>query len=149
MTKRVIQQTSAGGFVFYYDTKHQKYWVLLIKNLKSEWWLPKGKLESGETAIEAACREINEEVGIPAHTLINLGLCEKGHYSYQTAHEIYEKDLYIYTYLVKDKQEPSPIDWDNLAEARWFEYAEAAELISFDKDALARSYDTVRKAANG
>lgn len=145
MADQVVNQTSAGGYIFYYDSAIKKYWVLLIKNLKNEWWIPKGKLEKEETAEQAALREINEEVGISEKLLTNLGLCDKVHYNFKVGNVIYEKDLYIYTFISDRLVQPRPLDWHNLSEAKWFKYEEAANKISFDRAALNKSYATVRK----
>lgn len=41
-----------------------------------QWALPGGRLDPGETPIEAALREMNEEVGLQAHTDAVLGLLD-------------------------------------------------------------------------
>lgn len=40
------------------------------------WSLPKGHLEAGETAEQAALREVEEETGIIGHTLAPLGVID-------------------------------------------------------------------------
>lgn len=52
--------------------------VLLIEKLKPDWQrglynLPGGKIEPGETAKEAAIRELNEETGLIANSTLDLG----------------------------------------------------------------------------
>ncbi len=66
MSRNIIQ--SAGGIVYKLDsTGEPKY--LLIKRYalskKIEWVCPKWKLEKGETAKEAALREVVEEAWLP------------------------------------------------------------------------------------
>ena len=63
INKNIVKHVSSGGFIFHKDKKSLKISVLLIKNTKDEWWIPKGKLEQGESQLDAAFREINEEVG--------------------------------------------------------------------------------------
>ncbi len=58
--------TSAGGGVCD-DRDDGRRWVLLIARRnaagRAQWTLPKGGLEDGETAEEAALREVREETG--------------------------------------------------------------------------------------
>jgi bis(5'-nucleosidyl)-tetraphosphatase len=43
---------------------------LLIQHQAGHWGFPKGHAELGETALEAACREFEEETGIRAYQLL-------------------------------------------------------------------------------
>lgn len=54
-------ELSAGGVIFRRDDGGQ---VLLIKDSYGNWGFPKGHLEPGESAREAAVRESREETGI-------------------------------------------------------------------------------------
>lgn len=49
----------AGGVVFNKAGK-----VLLIKHRRGEWVFPKGHVDDGETLLEAAIREVEEEAGV-------------------------------------------------------------------------------------
>lgn len=62
----VVDETSAGGLVVRVDDGVPYVAVIARRNRsgKIEWCLPKGHLESGETAEIAAQREIAEETGI-------------------------------------------------------------------------------------
>ena len=57
---------SAGGIVLHNDT------VLLVCENGNFWGFPKGRIEQGETAQEAAVREIREETGCHNPALIKL-----------------------------------------------------------------------------
>ncbi|MBI5061189.1 MAG: NUDIX domain-containing protein [Candidatus Aenigmarchaeota archaeon] len=60
-------EISAGGVVF----RGKK--ILLIKDSYGRWSLPKGHIEKGETAEQAALREIKEETGIDGRIIELLG----------------------------------------------------------------------------
>ncbi|MGI6345166.1 MAG: NUDIX hydrolase [Bacillota bacterium] len=54
------EEVSAGGIVFWQDR------VLILRNFRGEYVFPKGHLEAGETATQAALREVAEEAGLQA-----------------------------------------------------------------------------------
>ena len=70
---RTVEETSAGGIIV--DRATGK--VALIGRLDRRgtllWSLPKGHLEDGETAEQAAVREVREETGITGAVLRRLG----------------------------------------------------------------------------
>lgn len=72
---RRVEETSAGGLVV--DRKNGKPVVAIIgrKDRRGRllWSLPKGHLEAGETAAEAAVREVEEETGIRGRVVAELG----------------------------------------------------------------------------
>jgi 8-oxo-dGTP pyrophosphatase MutT (NUDIX family) len=55
-------ETSAGGVIFRILQGEPR--ILLIRDAYSNWGLPKGHLEDGETPEVAAVREIREETGL-------------------------------------------------------------------------------------
>lgn len=58
------REYSAGVVVFYQETTDTERLYLLLHYPKGHWDLPKGKLEPGETALQAAQRELKEETGL-------------------------------------------------------------------------------------
>lgn len=52
----------AGGVVF-----NATGAVLLLRHANGSWVFPKGHIEAGESALEAALREVEEEAGVVAH----------------------------------------------------------------------------------
>lgn len=57
----------AGGIVFWGDG------VVLRRTAKGEWVFPKGHIEDGESAEQAALREVEEETGLRAQVLFEAG----------------------------------------------------------------------------
>lgn len=72
---RRVEETSAGGLVV--DLSGPRRRAALIGRLDRRgrllWSLPKGHLEAGETAEDAAVREVEEETGIRGRVLAPLG----------------------------------------------------------------------------
>ena len=72
---RKVEETSAGGLVV--DRADGAPRAALIGRLDRRgrllWSLPKGHLEAGETAEDAAVREVEEETGIRGRVLASLG----------------------------------------------------------------------------
>ncbi len=70
-----MEERSAGGVVI--DVRHGVAYIALIARRnragRLEWCLPKGHVESGETLVETAVREVAEETGIHGRALVTLG----------------------------------------------------------------------------
>jgi 8-oxo-dGTP pyrophosphatase MutT (NUDIX family) len=145
--KNIVKHISSGGFIFHKNKRTQKIFVLLIKNNKGEWWIPKGKLDPGETQLDAAFREIEEEVGLHFHQLKNIGFCDTFTYGYDLDDENFlMKDLFINVFEAYELYDPAPTDWNDLAEVRWVTYEDALNLISFTKDKLEKAYEIFIKS---
>jgi 8-oxo-dGTP pyrophosphatase MutT (NUDIX family) len=72
-----VAETSAGGLVVAAAADPDSAVVALIarrtRRGSLEWVLPKGHIEPGETAEQAAVREVEEETGILGRVLHSLG----------------------------------------------------------------------------
>lgn len=89
MLKTKLRETSAGGVVFY-------GWRVLILHRKSgEWVMPKGKLEEGESPAGAALREVQEETGLSAQIVEEIGPT-RYRYSRRNSGAAIEKTVYWY-----------------------------------------------------
>lgn len=64
----MVHEESAGGVVFIDDKV-----VILQRRSNSNWILPKGHVEEGETEIEAAVREVYEETHLNATPICKVG----------------------------------------------------------------------------
>ncbi|AUS78811.1 NUDIX hydrolase [Actinoalloteichus sp. AHMU CJ021] len=70
---RTVRETSAGGLVLDAAGTHAAIIGRLDRRGRLLWSLPKGHLEDGETAEQAAEREVREETGIEGVVVAPLG----------------------------------------------------------------------------
>ncbi|MBI2140613.1 NUDIX hydrolase [Candidatus Woesearchaeota archaeon] len=119
----------SGGIVL-----NSKGEVLVVNQNGNSWSLPKGHIEKGETALEAAKREIFEESGIKSlifkkelgkYKRFKIGLNEEDDRSEQK-----EISMFLFT---TDESELKPRDKQN-PEARWVDKKDVAKLLTHRKD---------------
>ncbi|WP_073480231.1 NUDIX hydrolase [Streptoalloteichus hindustanus] len=70
---RTVDETSAGGLVLDNGRRNAAVIGRLDRRGRLLWSLPKGHIEPGETAEQAAVREVAEETGIEGRVLTPLG----------------------------------------------------------------------------
>ncbi len=107
--------TSAGGVVVD-DREDGKRWVLLIalRNAagKPQWTLPKGGIEDGESAGDAAVREVREETGFGAEIVEPLGTID---YWFVWRPDRVRYHKYVHYFLMRTDGQP-PVERDDEAE---------------------------------
>jgi 8-oxo-dGTP pyrophosphatase MutT (NUDIX family) len=89
--------------------------------------LPKGHLDPGESASQAALREVREEAGVEAELVGELG---EVRYWYRRAGRSVPKSLvfFLLRYLAGDTADHD----DEVEEARWMPLAEAQRALSYE-----------------
>jgi|SRR6185312_8493595 len=118
------ETVSAGGIVL--NTKGE---VALVKNGPDFWGFPKGHIDPGEDALEAAKREIEEETGLTRLTLVR----EYPAYERLGGRDMSELKSISMFLFTTDEDTLAPLDPAN-PEARWVKADEVAEILTHPKD---------------
>jgi 8-oxo-dGTP pyrophosphatase MutT (NUDIX family) len=103
--------------------------------------LPKGHLDPGETAVQAATREVREEAGVVAEPLEELGEVRYWYWRNGTRRPK-AVTFFLFAYRSGD---PADHD-DEVEEARWIPLQEALSALSYDgeRDMVARALARIR-----
>jgi 8-oxo-dGTP pyrophosphatase MutT (NUDIX family) len=120
------REVSAGGVVI-----HEGKVLVIVPSRRSAdgsevLGLPKGHLDEGETALQAATREVREETGVIAEPLQELG---EVRYWYVRDRQRIAKSVFffLFRYCGGDLADHD----DEVLEARWMDLAEATKGLSY------------------
>src|SRR3989338_5257490 len=121
---------SAGGVVM-----NRAGLVLVVNQHRNSWSLPKGHVDAGETALQAATREIYEESGIRDLRFVKrLGSYERHRIGPDGIHDdVSELKTIEFFFFQTDEENLKPLDSDN-PEARWVPAKEVPGLLTHPKD---------------
>lgn len=133
----VVKHHSAGGFVFYKSLLDGTLFVALVKKATGEYLVPKGHIEQGETPEDAALREIMEELTL-AETPQLIGKVGVSSYSFTRPGDRrqHDKDVHLFVFSLPVKAALCPQAEENFIDARWVEFGEALDIISFERKNL-------------
>lgn len=125
----VVREPTAGGVVFRRNPKSNEIEILLIQDAKDRWTIPKGHIEEGETAKQAAEREIREETGLAEVKVLNwMG---KINFRYRRAYSLVLMSTEIFlVQALGDTDSLKPEDWMN--GIKWFSTNEALDKIEYE-----------------
>lgn len=125
-------QYSAGGVAFRSNNGEIEI-ALILTNNERRWQLPKGHLDPGETAEQAALREVAEEAGIKCELLDPIL-----EISYRFTHHGKKGPIrilkYVNFYLMKYVSGDVDDHDDEVAEALWMPIDEALETLYHDDE---------------
>lgn len=126
-------EKSAGCII--YQRNKDKYKYVLIKSTEGIWGFPKGHIEDGESIVEAALREVKEEIGLSVFT--SSGMVFMDSYPLPKKENTIKENTY---FLATASDFNIKIQESEILEARICDYEEAINLFQFDgiKDILWR-----------
>ena len=97
-------------------TRHGVVEALVVRSRKdpSAWIFPKGHIDPGESAAEAAVRELQEEAGVDGEIVQPIGML-----AFQSGYEFVEVIYYLTRFIrTVPQSEDRDVDWLPIAEAR-------------------------------
>lgn len=119
---------SAGSVIYRIEKGKPNF--LLLKYGWGHWGFPKGKIENGESAKEAAIREIKEETGLISFRFVN-GFKESIEYSYIRKMETNHKEV-VY-FLAETEKREVKTSYEH-SEHKWLRSDEAMNRLTFEND---------------
>ncbi len=127
--EEVVHETTSGGVIFRRNPKSSELEILLIKDAKNRWTIPKGHVEEGEEPKDTAEREIREETGLQQMRVRDwLG---KVNFRYRRNHTLVLMTMHIYLVQGQGNTERlHPEDW--LSDIQWLPAAEAVDKIAYE-----------------
>jgi len=129
---KTVEKRSAGG-VAYRDNERALEVALISTAREQRWQLPKGLIDPGETARDAAVREVREEAGIECEIVNEI---EKIDYWYIERHSGEPERIHktVFFFLMKYVSGDVADHDHEVHEARWFPIDEAVETLAFQSE---------------
>ena len=142
MTIGFMPVERSAGIIFFLKTPQGRKYLIIrssgLKKKRKEFWdFPKGKLEKGETGLQAATREAQEETGIDD---FEIDPNFKETVRYFTWREGQRMPKFVAMFLVEAKTDKVKLSWEHDA-YEWLPYEEAYKKLSTMKKALKKAYD--------
>ncbi|WP_455368026.1 NUDIX hydrolase [[Eubacterium] cellulosolvens] len=133
-------RVSAGGIV-YRAEKEKAFFLLIGFKRRNIWCLPKGLIESGESELDAAQREVKEETGIARLNVI--GKIGSINYRFWLKQRLISKTVHFYLFETDQVQTEVGEEHDMYS---WFSYNEAVESLTYknEREILVKAYDLIK-----
>lgn len=128
----IVHHHSAGG-VIYRNSEVLKF--LLIKQIRwnadSQWTMPKGHLEAGESEEEAARREVEEEVGLRLSEIETIFALGHDEYEYEEDGQANQKFVAWFAMKVGPSYSPMLNKEEGFVKHKWLPAREAIKQIPY------------------
>lgn len=134
------EERSAGGVVFRMHAGQPLF--LLIRDSYQNWGFPKGHIEPGEQADDAARREVSEETGLGG--LVVRGAIDTIDWFFRFRGQLIHKSCQFFL-MESVEAVTSPQRNEGITACRWITFEEAETLISYSnaRDVLRRAQEMV------
>lgn len=122
------RQFSAGLVLFRIDEETKAREYLLLHYVSGHWDFPKGKIEQGETKLQAALRELKEETNLTAEIL--PGFEEQFTYWFRSydGGELLQKTVYFF--IARTDEKDVVLSHEHIGFA-WLPYEQALEKLTY------------------
>ncbi|NOY14743.1 MAG: NUDIX domain-containing protein [bacterium] len=138
---KIASLKSAGGVVYKQEGNKIK-WLIIKPAGRKEWRLPKGVIESNETSVRAAIREVQEEGGVIAAIKEKVGQIR---YFYTQDGEKFLKEVifFLMEYLEGNPEEHD----DEVEKAMFVPFDQAYNKLSYEteKEILVQANEILKK----
>ena len=124
---RARHESSAGGVVFRLTEGRPLF--LLIQDSYGNWGFPKGHLERGERADTAALREVMEETGLRAVTVVGAIATIDWHFRFRGS--LIHKNCQFFL-METSAADTKPQQSEGITACRWTTIEEAQDLIGYE-----------------
>jgi 8-oxo-dGTP pyrophosphatase MutT (NUDIX family) len=127
VSEKIVFEFSSGGVV----QEQGQLLMVKVQNLEGviTWTFPKGHVEKGENAPEAALREVLEETGYSCEIVAPFETVE---YFFKRGPQLVKKK--VTWFLMKPLKKTGIHDADEVIETRWVPLAEAETLAKYKSD---------------
>ncbi len=123
---RFVREFSSGGIVI--KRRRNGIQVLLIKDPYGKWTWPKGKIDRGESSLDAAKREIREETGLKNIEIISkVGRTD---YYFRRDRRLIYKTVFLYLFRLGE-EEPLLIQKAEIDDGKWYSEKEALSKVGY------------------
>lgn len=123
----MIHEKSCGVILFYAADSNSVE-ILLLHYPEGHWDFPKGHVEEGESEIQTALRELEEETGIKDVRLVD-GFREKMHYFFTKKKDGISKTVCFFLARTSDKTIEISHEHKDF---QWLPYEKALKKLTFD-----------------
>lgn len=122
----MIVRNCAGGVVFNEDK------VLILKNDKNQWVLPKGKIRSGLLPTETAINRVEYEAGSEANIVSTAGETSYEFFSLSRKQEVYNK--IIWYVMEADNDNFKVNEEEGFKDGGFYNVDKAIDMITHNQD---------------
>ncbi|MDB5188110.1 MAG: hydrolase [Candidatus Kaiserbacteria bacterium] len=124
---------SAGVILFHFDGSENPL-VLLVQHTDGHWGMPKGHVESNESLLQTAVRELREETGVDKIEMIS-GITLTESYSYEREGIQYDKQVVYFVAVANTRSLPERenVFKQEIPDVLWVPFQEALIILSHEE----------------
>ena len=137
----MIEKISSMAIVIVKKEKNLK--VLLLNN-DGEWVFPKGHIESNETELHAAIRELHEESNVVVYEQESIGQVDE--YKFYFSGENAVKVIKVFAFIINDEREITYNKNEGFIDGKWVEVDYALKMLKHNdaKNALEKTIKKIK-----